>query len=102
MAEVSRKSSRRTIIRDPRKAKRVPTSSGVVAANNDTEHSSTNNNKHNLPLQQLQQPNAFQPKMPFEPTVQHQQSLGLGSYMLAGVGVAMGVTLVSAIFGAIV
>lgn len=103
MEEVSRKSSPRTIIRDPRKAKRVPTSSGVVAANNDTEHSSTNNNKHNLPLQQLQQPNALgQPKMPFEPTVQHQQSLGLGSYMLAGVGVAMGVTLVSAIFGAIV
>jgi hypothetical protein len=39
------------------------------------------------------------PPLPFVPSTQNQQSLGLGSYMLAGVGVAVGVTLVGAILG---
>ena len=41
------------------------------------------------------------PRMAFEPSEVNRQSLGLGSYAFAGVGVALGVTLVSAIFGAI-
>lgn len=102
MEEMSSKSPRRTIIRDPRKAKRIPPSAGVVVAkNNATENSSTSNKMYFPPLQQSQQMNAVGPQMPFEPSPQNQQSLGLGSYMLAGVGVAMGVTLVSAVFGAV-
>ncbi|KAL7431643.1 hypothetical protein ACHAXH_003393 [Discostella pseudostelligera] len=98
MEEVTSKSSRRTIIRDPRKAKRIQSAAGVVASN-DTSSTSKNNN---LPPPQSQQSNAVvQPQTSFEPSVHNQQSLGLGSYMLAGVGVALGVTLVGAIFGAI-
>ena len=85
MEEVSSKSSQRTIIRDPRKAKRFP--SRVVATIETEESSISNKSNQN-------------PRLPFEPSAPNQQSLGLGSYMLAGVGVAMGVTLVSAIFGA--
>lgn len=84
MEEVSSKSSQRTIIRDPRKAK-LPSR---VVATIETEESISNKSNQN-------------PRLPFEPSAPNQQSLGLGSYMLAGVGVAMGVTLVSAIFGAI-
>lgn len=98
MEEVTSKSSRRTIIRDPRKAKRIPSSAGVVASSG-TSSSSKNNN---LPLPQSQQSNEVaQPQTLVEPLVHNQQALGLGSYMLAGVGVALGVTLVGAIFGAI-
>ena len=48
-----------------------------------------------------QQSDIGRPRMAFEPSTENHQSLGLGSYMLAGVGVAMGVTLVGAIFGGI-
>eukprot|EP00579_Thalassiosira_antarctica_P001141 CAMPEP_0201868702 /NCGR_PEP_ID=MMETSP0902-20130614/2481_1 /ASSEMBLY_ACC=CAM_ASM_000551 /TAXON_ID=420261 /ORGANISM="Thalassiosira antarctica, Strain CCMP982" /LENGTH=92 /DNA_ID=CAMNT_0048394071 /DNA_START=39 /DNA_END=317 /DNA_ORIENTATION=+ len=85
----------RTIIRDPRKIKRA-----LVAAK-EKEHSSR---KNSLQLQQLESHDVDhrpRPRMSFEPSVENQHSLGLGSYMLAGVGVAMGVTLVGAIFGAI-
>mmetsp|Transcript_43254 Transcript_43254/g.73776 ORF Transcript_43254/g.73776 Transcript_43254/m.73776 type:complete len:102 (+) Transcript_43254:159-464(+) len=85
----------RTIIRDPRKAKskRIKSSRAVVAAKDQDD-------SNNL---QVQNPTDHQGRMPlpFEPSQQNQQSLGLGSYMIAGVGVAMGVTLVGAIFGAI-
>lgn len=81
----------RTIIRDPRKAKAKK--AAVVATNE----------RADLPAQQQRHDVApdTRPRMAFEPSAQNQQSLGLGSYMLAGVGVAMGVTLVSALFGAI-
>jgi hypothetical protein len=101
MEDMTSKSSGRTRIRDPRKAKSIQSSVGVAANKDSSEHLSTSNNKYYPPLQRLQQSNALKPQMPFEPSVQNQQSLGLGSYMLAGVGVAIGVTLVSAIFGAI-
>lgn len=84
-------SKQRTVIRDPRKTKKLRDAkkSAIVASNKENHqpevHQSSSNN-HPLPFK----------------IQQHQtQSLGLGSYMLAGVGVAMGVTLVSAIFGAI-
>ncbi len=76
----------RTIIRDPRKQKIIR--SALVAKQ---EEGAANE------VQLHQQPKP--PPLPFEPSTQNQQSLGLGSYMLAGVGVAIGVTLVGAILG---
>jgi hypothetical protein len=70
----------RTIIRDPRKQKSIR--SALVTKQ---EERAANE------VQVHQQPQP--PTLPFE------QSLGLGSYMLAGVGVAVGVTLVGAILG---
>ena len=93
-ALMSNKASR-TIIRDPRKTKRIMQKAAVVAAR-DQE-----NNNNNLQVHQPSQAEVGRPRMSFEPSVENQRSLGLGSYMLAGVGVAMGVTLVGAIFGAI-
>ena len=90
----------RTKIRDPRKIpKRVkqPSASAVV--------STKDNRSTNYQLQQQQQQESQhevdRPRMSFEPSAENQQSLGIGSYMLAGVGVAMGVTAVSVLFGAI-
>ena len=85
----------RTIIRDPRKTKKsrdAQKQRAIVAtkANEIEEHS---------PI--VPQSNLDRPRMAFEPSTTNQQSLGLGSYMLAGVGVAVGVTIVSAIFGAV-
>eukprot|EP00571_Detonula_confervacea_P015264 CAMPEP_0172299690 /NCGR_PEP_ID=MMETSP1058-20130122/1936_1 /TAXON_ID=83371 /ORGANISM="Detonula confervacea, Strain CCMP 353" /LENGTH=102 /DNA_ID=CAMNT_0013009219 /DNA_START=176 /DNA_END=484 /DNA_ORIENTATION=+ len=101
---MSNKASR-TIIRDPRKTKRAV----VVAMKK--KASSTNNNDNDSHSLEVQQPpshnvgHAGQLPRLFEPSSasQNQPSLGqsLGSYMLAGVGVAMGVTLVGALFGAI-
>lgn len=53
--------------------------------------------KDNNEVQLHQQPKP--PSLPFEPSVQNQEHLGLGSYVLAGVGVAVGVSLVGAILG---
>ena len=82
-------SKQRTVIRDPRKTKKLRDAkkSAIVASENHQPevHQSSSNNP-----------------LPFKIQQQQTQSLGLGSYMLAGVGVAMGVTLVSAIFGAII
>ena len=80
----------RTIIRDPRKTKKLheQRQSAVVAS------------KEHQP-QIHQQQSDIRPRMAFEPSTENQQSLGLGSYMLAGVGVVMGVTFVGAIFGGI-
>ena len=82
----------RTIIRDPRKTKKLheQRQSAVVASKE--EHQ---------PQIIHQQQSDIRPRMAFEPSTENQQSLGLGSYMLAGVGVAMGVTLVGALFGGI-
>mmetsp|Transcript_16239 Transcript_16239/g.32711 ORF Transcript_16239/g.32711 Transcript_16239/m.32711 type:complete len:92 (+) Transcript_16239:2671-2946(+) len=77
----------RTIIRDPRKQKTIR--SALVRKQ---EERAANE------VQVHQQPQP--PSLPFdEPSTQNQQSLGLGSYMLAGVGVAIGVTVVGAILG---
>mmetsp|Transcript_1248 Transcript_1248/g.1909 ORF Transcript_1248/g.1909 Transcript_1248/m.1909 type:complete len:91 (+) Transcript_1248:202-474(+) len=76
----------RTIIRDPRKQKSIR--SALVTKQ---EERAANE------VQVHQQPQP--PSLPFEPSTQNQQSLGLGSYMLAGVGVAIGVTVVGAILG---
>ena len=88
----------RTIIRDPRKTKKLRATQkqrAIVAtkANEIEEHSPIVPQSNNNEVDRL--------RMAFEPSTTNQQSLGLGSYMLAGVGVAVGVTIVSAIFGAI-
>eukprot|EP00580_Thalassiosira_gravida_P006448 CAMPEP_0201625648 /NCGR_PEP_ID=MMETSP0493-20130528/1365_1 /ASSEMBLY_ACC=CAM_ASM_000838 /TAXON_ID=420259 /ORGANISM="Thalassiosira gravida, Strain GMp14c1" /LENGTH=95 /DNA_ID=CAMNT_0048095653 /DNA_START=37 /DNA_END=324 /DNA_ORIENTATION=- len=90
--------SSRTIIRDPRKTKRIK--SALVAAKEEGLSSSSNNDVQ-LQKQQSQHHVGHRARMSFEPSADNQRSLGLGSYMLAGVGVAMGVTLVGAVFGAI-
>ena len=84
-ALLSKASKGRTVVRDPRKAKARRTA--LVAPKSD-----------HLPVEQQEQP---PPPMPFQPSPQNQQSVGstLASYSLAGAGMAMGVTLVGALFG---
>lgn len=79
----------RTIIRDPRKKKIIR--SALV----------TQERSNNEVDQHQQHSNETKPILPFEPSTQNQQSLGLGSYVLAGAGMALGVTLVGAILGGI-
>lgn len=82
----------RTIIRDPRKAKELREKAKEKA------RSAVSVQKENNSLQQ--QTPQEQPPMAFEPSAQNQESLGIGSYMLAGAGMALGFSLVGAIFGA--
>ena len=86
----------RTVVRDPRKAKKV--SARTVAAAQDQNQNLPVENNNNRQDQQQQLPSL--PSLPFEPNTQNQQSVGstLASYTLAGVGIAMGVTLVGALF----
>lgn len=77
----------RTIVRDPRKAKQSK-QSAVAATSNQSHH------QH-----QSQQYQSAPKPLPFAPSEQNQQSMGIGSYFIAGVGVALGFTLVGALFG---
>eukprot|EP00970_Alexandrium_tamarense_P000285 scaffold32_cov190-Alexandrium_tamarense.AAC.3 len=79
----------RTIIRDPRKVRTKRATSAVVNRNAD------------LPLQHQSTTHVDRPRMAFEPSTSNQQSLGLGSYVLAGAGVTIGVAMTIALFGAI-
>ena len=95
-------SKRRTIVRDPRKkVKNVP-----VAVT--TSSSSTQNQSLPSLLEEQRQHNEYSNKLkissPFQPSTDNDiqpQSIAssLASYMLAGVGVAMGATLVGVLFG---
>lgn len=80
-------------MRDPRKAaKKVATRNRAIV----THQTNPMESRPNVPIESHQQ---F--PLPFQPSHQNQQSVGstLASYALAGAGVAMGVTFVSAIFG---
>jgi hypothetical protein len=91
---------RRTIVRDPRKkVKNVPIS---------VTNSSTQNQSLPSLLEEQRQQNDYNNKLkissPFQPSTDNDnqpQSIAssLASHMLAGVGVAMGVTLVGVLFG---
>ena len=95
-------SKRRTIVRDPRKkVKNIP-----VAVT--TSSSSTQNQSLPSLLEEQRQHNEYSNKLkissPFQPSTGNDiqpQSIAssLASYMLAGVGVAMGATLVGVLFG---
>ena len=95
-------SKRRTIVRDPRKKiKNIP-----VAVT--TSSSSTQNQSLPSLLEEQRQHNEYSNKLkissPFQPSTDNDnqpQSIAssLASYMLAGVGVAMGATLVGVLFG---
>ena len=78
MYRTTRVLTQRTRIRDPRKAK--IRSAAVIRA-------------EEPPVPHQQQ------MLPFEPNQQSQQSMGLGSYAIAGAGMALGFTLVGALFG---
>ena len=89
----------RTIVRDPRKAasnQRNPKSPVAIIQNNQGSVPAQNEQHKQQLINSNKQP------LPFEPSPQNQESIGssLASYMLAGVGVAMGVTFVGAIFNA--
>lgn len=76
----------RTIVRDPRKKiKRVP----AVVPEDPTE------------IEPVQPPLPQRMPLPFQPSSQDQQSIGssMASYAMAGVGVALGVTLVRVVIG---
>jgi preprotein translocase subunit SecF len=84
---LSTKKPGRKIVRDPRQ-QRVPSVRTSVPAE--------------VQQQTLQEvPQQQQQPMVFEPTSQNQQSVGstLGSYALAGGGMAIGFSIVGAIFG---
>jgi hypothetical protein len=85
----------RTIIRDPRKAKDLREKAKEKARTAVAVQKENTSLKQQTPQQQLQTP------MAFEPSAQNQESLGIGSYMLAGAGMALGFTLVGALFGGI-
>uniref|UniRef100_A0A6U3RHP8 Uncharacterized protein n=1 Tax=Ditylum brightwellii TaxID=49249 RepID=A0A6U3RHP8_9STRA len=74
----------RTTVRDPRKKKAV--SSALVANQKEQVRSEVQTHQHPKPL-------------PFEPNQQNQESLGLGSYVLAGGGMALGFMFVGMLFG---
>ena len=80
------KQSGRKVVRDPRK-QRLPVASAAP--------------KETSAMQTTQQNSVQRQPLPFEPSNQNQQSVGssLASYMLAGAGVAIGFTIVGAIFG---
>jgi hypothetical protein len=91
----------RTVVRDPRKAAKK-----VVSARNDNsdvavahQRSLTEEDNSDLPAKENHHQSSS--LLPFQPSHQNQESIGssLASYGLAGVGVAMGVTFVSALFG---
>ena len=91
IAILSAKGSR-TIIRDPRKGKELREKAkerarSAVAVQN--ENSSLSQHE----------PQEGPPPMAFEPSAQNQESLGLGSYVLAGAGMSLGFMIVGAIFG---
>ena len=82
---MSQKAPKRTIVRDPRKAKKLTNTSSLIRSPESTgEHNLTNN------------------PLPFTPSEQNQQSVGssLASYALMGGGVAFGFAIVGAVFGA--
>ena len=80
----------RTIVRDPRKARPASTTPHVPA-----EVVEPPVPDHSVQVQSQ--------KLPFEPTQTNQESIGssMVSYMLAGAGMAIGFTIVGAIFGGI-
>ena len=89
LAVLSTKGSR-TIIRDPRKAKRLREKvRTAIAAKND---------QNSLQQQQLPPQDVGQ-RMVFDPSNQNVNSLGLGSYVLAGAGMALGFSIVGVLFG---
>jgi uncharacterized protein GlcG (DUF336 family) len=87
----------RTIIRDPRKAKELREKAKEKARTAVAVQKENTSLQQQTPQQQQQQ----QTPMAFEPSAQNQESLGIGSYMLAGAGMALGFTLVGALFGGI-
>ena len=94
----------RKIVRDPRKAK---ASANVVQSADLNALANTPSKTSNPITTQPQQNQSFpSPQMqkqplPFEPTVQNQNSIGsmVGSYMLAGFGMGLGMILVRIILG---
>mmetsp|Transcript_29711 Transcript_29711/g.36182 ORF Transcript_29711/g.36182 Transcript_29711/m.36182 type:complete len:107 (-) Transcript_29711:98-418(-) len=87
----------RTIVCDPRKKKSSASGVAPVVTDNSSAESLAPQHQHQLVQQKG--------PLPFVPdtNTDQQQSLtsSLGSYMLAGAGVALGFTLVGAIFGGI-
>lgn len=78
----------RTIIRDPRKKKVAQSATSVQVVNPDEK-------------KWVDSPQPVTPPVPFAPSEKNQDSVGstLGSYVLAGVGVTLGFTLVKVVFG---
>ena len=82
----------RTIVRDPRKTRPLPASKTPNVLAKVTEPTVPD---HSVKVQSQ--------RLPFEPTQTNQENVGssIVSYMLAGAGMAIGFTIVGAIFGGI-
>lgn len=83
----------RTIVRDPRKT--PPLATGSRAPNVPAKVVEPFVPENSVPVQSQ--------RLPFEPTQTNKESIGSSvvSYMLAGAGMAIGFTIVGAVFGAI-
>jgi hypothetical protein len=89
--------AQRTIVRDPRMKKTIsPSTSDAAKAL--APHANSNTPPSVFESQQKAQP---PPPLPFAPSNQNQESIGsmVGSYMLAGFGMGLGVILVRVILG---
>jgi hypothetical protein len=90
LSSTSTKKGRRTVVRDPRKKKAALASAQVQRW-------------EDKPTDDQLQTHSTPPPLPpaFAPSESNQAGVGstLGSYMLAGVGVTMGFTLVKVVFG---
>jgi hypothetical protein len=89
----------RAIVRDPRVAKqRKATALVESSASGVQQHQEPSSV---VPSQQPASPSAPPTTLPFQPSTQNQQSVGstIGSYVLAGFGVGLGMILVRVVLG---
>ncbi len=91
----------RTIVRDPRKAKETVKAVPSTNSNGITHHPTESSNPIATHQQHQSLPSQPQQPLPFAPTEQNQNSIGsmVGSYMLAGFGMGLGVILVRMVLG---
>ena len=91
----------RTIVRDPRKAKDSVKAVSSTNSNAIAHQPIESANPIATHQQQQSLPSQPQQPLPFAPTEQNQNSIGsmVGSYMLAGFGMGLGVILVRLVLG---
>jgi hypothetical protein len=90
----------RVIVRDPRIAKQRKATALIESSASEIQQQ---HHEHTavVPSQQPASPSAPPTALPFEPSAQNQQSVGstIGSYVLAGFGVGLGMILVRVVLG---
>lgn len=99
------KQTDRILVRDPRNSNKPKVAAATVSQRRSEEVSSSNvavpTPPPPPPVWSSPQQQQQRPVLPFEPSAQNQQSVGstLGSYMLAGFGMGLGMILVRVVLG---